>query len=127
MTLSTEHEHQLMFLLVWSLQAFIAQMESIRNTLWIHERMASFLIWHVTSPGTFAPSYVASATSAAVVALAEERKNAKHGHLDLTYSFYPVVVESTRVIHPQSWTFQKDLGHCLGQVIRDERSCTFLL
>ena len=48
-------------------------------------RRGKHLLWDTTSPDTFAPSYLQSATSAAgaVAALAENRKNAKYRCLNL--------------------------------------------
>ena len=60
------------------------------------------LVWDVTCPDTFAPSYISSATSeaGAVAALAEERKKDIYAHLDPSHSFTPVAVETSGVVGP---------------------------
>ena len=87
------------------------------------------LVWDVTCPDTFAPSYTLSATSepGAVAVLAEERKKAKYAHLDSSHSFTPIVVETSGVVGPQSLIFLKDLGRRLRQVSGEERSFSYLI
>ena len=60
---------------------------------WKNGRM---LVWDVTCPYTFAPSYRCHATSSAgaVATLAEERKASKYSCLVPSHSFTPVAIES---------------------------------
>ena len=64
---------------------------------WLSSRQ---LVWDVTTPDTFAPSYIVGATSEAgtVVALAEENK-AKYISLAATYSFCPIAIETSGVLN----------------------------
>ena len=70
-------------------------------------KMGKLLVWDATCSDTFAPSYIASATSnvGAVASLAEERKIAQYGHLDPSHYFVPVAFETSGVIGPKSLHF----------------------
>ena len=61
---------------------------------------------------TLAPSYRVMATSStgAVAAAAEDRKQAKYANLSQGYSFTPVAIETLDAIGPKSLAFLKDLG-----------------
>ena len=92
-------------------------------------RRGKHLVWDATSPDTFAPSYLQSATSAAgaVAALAENRKNAKYGYLDSTYTFTPIAIESSRACGPLTMGFLRDLGNRLKLATGEENSFKYLL
>ena len=76
-----------------------------------------------------APSYLQSATSTAgvVAALAENRKNAKYGYLDSTYTFAPIAIESSGACGPLTMGFLRDLGNRLKLVTGEENSFKYLL
>jgi len=92
-------------------------------------RRGKHLVWDATSPDTFAPSYLQSATSAAgaVAALAENRKNAKYGYLDSTYTFTPIAIESSGACGPLTMGFLRDLGNRLKLTTGEENSIKYLL
>ena len=92
-------------------------------------KSGKLLVWDVTCPDTFAPSYSSIATreAAAVAAMAKERKAVKYVSLSSTYTFTPVVIETSGVFGPRTATFLKDLGHRLAQVTGDKKSTTYLL
>ena len=92
-------------------------------------RRGKHLVWDATSPDTFTPSYLQSATSAAgaVAALAENRKNAKYGCLDSTYTFTPIAIESSEACGPLTMGFLSDLGNRLKLATGEENSFKYLL
>ena len=85
-------------------------------------RRGKHLVWDATSPDTFAPSYLQSVTSAAgaVAALAENRKIAKYGYLDSTYTFTPIAIELSGACGPLTMGFLRDLGNCLKLATGEE-------
>ena len=87
------------------------------------------LVWDVTCPDTFAPSYISSAIreAGAVAASAEGRKTAKYGHLNSAHTFNPVAIESSGVVGPQSMDFLRDMGRCLAHVTGEAKSMMYLL
>ena len=92
-------------------------------------RNGKLLVWDATCLDTFAPSYLASATSAAgaVATRAEEKKQEKYAHLDPSHCFTPVAIETTGAVGSRSLSFLKDLGHRLRQVTGEEKSFSYLL
>ena len=84
------------------------------------------LVWDATCPDTFAPSYIAHATSeaGAVAAQAEQKKCEKYCHLD---TFVPVAIETSGAIGPTTRVFLRELGQRLGQVTGEARSYNYLL
>ena len=74
-------------------------------------RSGKHLVWDVTCPDTFAPSYVSSATSqpGAMASLAEE-KMSKYSYLTSTHLFTPVADETSGVFGPMALDFVKELG-----------------
>ena len=92
-------------------------------------RRAQHLVWDATSPDTFAPSYLQSATSAAgaVAALADNRKKGKYGCLDSTYTFTPIAIESSGACGPLTIGFLRDLGNRLKLTTGEENSFKYLL
>ena len=87
------------------------------------------LVWDVTCPDTFAPSYFSIATreAGAVAAMAEERKKAKYEYLNSAHTFTPVVIESSGVVGPQSMDFLRDLGCHLARFTGETKSMMYLL
>ena len=92
-------------------------------------RSGKHLVWDATSPDTFAPSYLLSATSeaGAVAALAENRKKAKYSCLGPAYSFIPIAIESSGACGPLTLEFLRDLGNRLRQATGEESSFVYLL
>ena len=92
-------------------------------------RRGKHLVWDATSPDTFAPSYLQSATSAAgaVAALAENRKNAKYRCLDSTYTLTPIAIESSGACGPLTMGFLRDLANRLKLATGEENSFKYLL
>ena len=92
-------------------------------------RSGKHLVWDATSPDTFAPSYLMSATSeaGAVAALVESRKKAKYGSLDSVYSFTPIAIESLGACGPLTLEFLRDLGNRIRQATGEESSFMYLL
>ena len=87
------------------------------------------LVWDVTCPDMYAPSYVAGATSeaGAVAVLAETKKKSKYSFLDSGHSFLPVVCESSGVIGPLALAFLRELGSRLSQISGEPKSHQYLL
>ena len=92
-------------------------------------RRGKHFVWDATSPDTFAPSYLQSATSAAgtVAALAENRKKGKYWCLDSTYTFTPIAIESSGACGPLTMGFLRDLGNRLKLTTGEENSLKYLL
>ena len=76
---------------------------------WTSEKL---LVWNATCINTYAPSNigVAATGAGAVAEKSEQHKISKHLHLDSTYMFIPVAVETSGVFGPQSLKFIEDLG-----------------
>ena len=87
-------------------------------------RNGKLLVWD-----TFSPSYVSRATSeaGAVAALAEDRKRTKYTCLEQSYTFTPIVIETSGVFGLLTLQFLKDLGNWLRQATGDENSYTYLI
>lgn len=87
------------------------------------------LVWDATCADTFAPSYLASATSeaGAVAAMAEERKKVKYANMDPSHCFQPVAVETSGAFGPETLAFVKELGRRVSQVTGEGRSFPFLV
>ena len=84
------------------------------------------LVWDVTCPDTFAPSYLSSAASeaGAITASAEERKKTKYPSLNPAHTFTPVaiLIETSGVFGPETLSFLKDLGGRLARITKEEKS-----
>ena len=87
------------------------------------------LVWDATCSDTFAPSYLASATSeaGAVASLAESRKRAKYANLDPSHLFQPVAVETSGAFGPHTFDFVKELGRRISRTTGESRSFPFLI
>ena len=125
MTLCTELSLQHTSHLVWSHQAYFVQMG---NTV-VPWKSGRLLVWDVTCPDTFAPSYLPNAASGigAVAAAAEERKKRKYSHLDQCHLFVPVAIETTGVFGPETMECLRELGRRLQLVSADHNSTTYLI
>ena len=73
------------------------------------------LVWDVTCSVTFAPSNLSTAvtTAGAVADRAEVLECEKYSHLDSTYEFVPVAVESCVLLGSQTREFLRDPGRRL--------------
>ena len=82
------------------------------------------LVWDA-----LAPSYRGMATSStgAVAAAAEDRKQAKYANLSQGYSFTPVAVETLGAIGPKSLAFVKELGRRIFQQSGESKATPYLL
>ena len=69
------------------------------------------LVWDATCCDTFAPSHVGMAVceAGAVAAKAEENKD-KYSHLDASFAFVPVAVETCGAFGPEAGGFLRELG-----------------
>ena len=88
-----------------------------------------FLVWDVTCVDTFCPSnhHRASQEPGGAAAYAEQEKVKKYAHLDRTYQFQPIAVETRGSIGPDSKAFLLDLGRRLSMATGEPRSYEFLL
>ena len=88
-----------------------------------------FLVWDATCVDTFCPSNQlrASLEPGGAAAYAELEKTRKYAHLDHTYHFQPVAVETCGSFGPDSRSFLQDLGHRLRMATGETRSFSFLL
>ena len=88
-----------------------------------------FLVWDVTCPDTFAPSYLPSAASdvGAVAVAVEVRKRRKYSHLDQGHLFVPVTIETAGVFGPETMDFIRELDRRLQLVYADHNSFAYLI
>ena len=87
------------------------------------------LVWDATRSDTYAPSYtgVAVTGAGAVVEKSEQHKISKYSHLDSTYMFIPVAVETSGALGSQSLKFIEDLGRRLKTATDEANSKQYLL
>ena len=87
------------------------------------------LVWVATCPDTFAPSHrsLASGEAGAVAAQAEVKKYSKYCHLDSSYTFVPVAIETSGAMGPRSTEFLKELGYRLRQATGGVKASMYLL
>ena len=92
-------------------------------------RSGKMMVWDVTCPDTFAPSYesLAMFEAGAVAARAEEKKKLKYSILDSCYSFTPIAIETSGVIGAESMTVLHEIGHRLQQVTDDNMALPYFL
>jgi hypothetical protein len=88
-----------------------------------------FLVWDATCVDSFCPSNQlrASLEPGGAAAHAELEKARKYAHLDHTYHFQPVAMETCGSFGPDSRSFLQDLGHRLRMATGETRSFSFLL
>ena len=86
-------------------------------------------MWDATCPDTFAPSHssLASGEAGAVAAQAEVKKYSKYCHLDSSYTFVPVAIETSGAMQPRSTEFLKELGYRLRQATGEVKASMYLL
>ena len=87
------------------------------------------LVWDLTFADTLAPSHtqLASREAGAVVASAEQRMKSKYAHLEATYHFVPIAVETLGVVGEERSIFFKDLGRRIADVTQEQQLLQFLL
>ena len=83
------------------------------------------MVWDAICPDSFAPSYVASGTSAAG-AVAEDRKRTKYSYLDPGHTFIPIAIETSGAFGLSASSFFKELDHCVSQVTVETNLCLSL-
>ena len=86
------------------------------------------LVWDATCPDTLAPSYSSLATREAglVAEEAERRKKVIYSHLECSYCFIPVVVETLGVFGPEARGLVKDLGRRIAHATLEPLSTHYL-
>ena len=74
-------------------------------------------------------NYIIRATNeaGAVATQAEERKEAKHTHLNSAHAFTPVAIETSGVFGANTMRFVQELGQRLERVTGEMRSTNFLI
>ena len=87
------------------------------------------LVWDVTCPDTYAPSYsaFAAAEAGAVANQAEHKKCVKYAHLDHNHIFTPIAIETSGVYGSETLKFLKELGHRLKQTSGECNAYSYLL
>ena len=87
------------------------------------------LLWDSTCSDTLTGSNITAAVTrtGAVAEKAEQIKISKYRHLDSSYLFVPVAVETMGVFGQQSLAFIKELGRRLMYVTEDPNSLQYLL
>ena len=80
-------------------------------------------------PDTFAPSHssLASGETGAVAAQAEVRKYSKYCHLDSSYTFVLVAIETSDAMGLRSTEFLRELGYHLRQATGEVKASAYLL
>ena len=82
-----------------------------------------------TCSDTYAPSNIGVAVTGAgaVAEKSEQHKICKYSHLDSSYMFTPMAVETSGVFGPQSLKFIEDLGRRLKTTTDEANSKQYLL
>ena len=70
---------------------------------------------------------MASGEAGAVATQAEVRKYSKYCHLDSSYTFVPVAIETSGAMGPRSTEFLRELGYRLRQATGEVKSSIYLL
>ena len=88
-----------------------------------------FLVWDATCVDTFCSSRRSAAAKEAggAAAIAEREKARKYEHLDRSYSFQPIAVETCGSMGPESLCFLHDLGQRLKSATGETQSFSYLL
>ena len=87
------------------------------------------LVWDATCCDTFAISHVRAAVceAGAVAAKAEENKRDKYGHLDASFLFVPVAVETCGAFGPEAGEFFRELGRRVKRVTNEANTYQYLV
>ena len=88
-----------------------------------------FLVWDATCVDTFCDSHISISAREAggAAALAERDKSRKYSHLDRSYLFQPIAVETCGSMGPDSLCFLRDLGRRLKSSTGEPQSFTYML
>ena len=100
--------------------------DGISVVLWKNDKL---LVWDATCPDTFAHSHssLASGEAGTVAAKAEVRKYSKYCHLDSSYTFVPVVIETSGAMRLRCIEFLRELGYRLRQDTGEVKASIYLL
>ena len=87
------------------------------------------LVWDFTCTDTFAPSHITLAACGVgnVANEAEHHKKIKYSHLDNSYMFIPIAVETSGVLGLEASSFLKELGRRIALTSGEAKSGFFLL
>ena len=88
-----------------------------------------FLVWDVTCVDTFCKSRVCASAKEAggAASIAEKEKSRKYAHLDKSYLFQPIAVETNGSVGFESLQFLKQLGHRIRDATGEPSSYAYLL
>ena len=88
-----------------------------------------FLVWDSTCVDSFCDSRIrgSSREAGGAAAAAEKNKHSKYAHLDRSYVFQPIAVETCGTIGPDSLSFLRNLGRRLKATTGEPQSFTYLL
>ena len=87
------------------------------------------LVWDATCSDTFAASNIHAAVTeaGAEAAQAELNKISKYSHLDSTYLFVPVAIETCGPFGPKAWEFFQELGRRMKRATQEEKAHEYLM
>ena len=87
------------------------------------------LVWDATCCDTFAISHVRAAVSeaGAMAAKAEENKRDKCSHLDASFLFVPVAVETCGAFGPEAGEFFRELGRWVKRVTDEANTYQYIV
>ena len=87
------------------------------------------LVWDATCSDTFAASNIHAAVTeaGAVAAQAELNKISKYSHLDSTYLFVPVAIETCGPFGPKAREFFQELGRRVKRATQEEKAHEYLM
>ena len=88
-----------------------------------------FLVWDATCVDSFCDSRIrgSSREAGGAAAAAEKNKQSKYAHLDRSYVFQPIAVETCGTIGPDSLSFLRNLGRRLKATTGEPQSFAYLL
>ena len=84
------------------------------------------LLWDATCPDTFAPSHSSLASGEAGAVAAQVRKHSKYCHLDSSYTFVPVAIETSGAVGTRSTEFLRELGYRLRQATGEVKASMYI-
>ena len=86
-------------------------------------------MWDATCCDTFAISHVRAAVceAGAVAAKAEENKRDKYSHLDASFLFVPVAVETCGAFGPEAGEFFRELGRRVKRATNEANTYQYLV
>ena len=92
-------------------------------------RQGKSLLWDFTCTDTFAPSYISNTSSQVGFAaeLAEKKKQTKYQHLQPSFIFYPVAIETSGVWGQHGLSLIKSIGQKIASITGEPRSTSYLI